>query len=263
MLPPPDKLDKARAGAKIVRLNTVKRNVRLYSVDLVRTAAGWDVGSSSREWNRVVGPPGMRLGVKYSESYRKRMDLPPGSGPDTASTASPDTASLSAPQDEQRFRSLTDLKWGEFESLGFGSGEAASKRLEFDLNEGARNARASPARTLSWTDFSESGFSLTDAPLSATLQFSAPLSHTITAWPARQNELQAKLRKTQKALPPFGWDTMPSLGGEEAVEEGFVSIFCDFLAGGGWVDRAEGTFRECNWVMVRALLCSPPFIFAR
>jgi len=41
---------------------------------------------------------------------------------------------------EDRFRSLTDLKWGEFETMGFGGlGADDEKKLQFDLTEGARN----------------------------------------------------------------------------------------------------------------------------
>jgi hypothetical protein len=39
---------------------------------------------------------------------------------------------------EDRFRSLTDLKWGEFETMGFGGLEPDEKKLQFDLTEGAR-----------------------------------------------------------------------------------------------------------------------------
>ena len=38
---------------------------------------------------------------------------------------------------EDRFRSLTDLRWGEFEAVGFG-GLSDHKKLEFDLTESAR-----------------------------------------------------------------------------------------------------------------------------
>lgn len=100
------------------------------------------------------------------------------------------------------------------------------------------------------------GFSRNDDPLSATLQFAAPLTTTISAWPTRQSELRHKLKKTQKALPAFGWDTTPVLGGEEAVEQGFLDIFCDLLYGSGWIDRDEQTFRECNWALV-----SIPYMF--
>jgi hypothetical protein len=38
---------------------------------------------------------------------------------------------------EDRFRSLTDLKWGEFESIGFNH-LGDEKKLQFDLTESAR-----------------------------------------------------------------------------------------------------------------------------
>lgn len=42
---------------------------------------------------------------------------------------------------EDRFRSLTDLKWGEFETMGFGTLAADEKKLQFDLTESARTVR--------------------------------------------------------------------------------------------------------------------------
>jgi hypothetical protein len=111
-------------------------------------------------------------------------------------------------------------------------------------------ARNEKRGTISWNDFSSTGFSRSDDPLSATLQFAAPLTTTISAWPTRQSEIRHKLKKTQKALPAFGWDTTPVLSGEEAIEEGFVGVFCDLLYGSGWIDRWEQTFRECNWALV-------------
>lgn len=44
---------------------------------------------------------------------------------------------------EDRFRSLTDLKWGEFEAMGFANVGADDKKLQFDLTEGARAVSAS------------------------------------------------------------------------------------------------------------------------
>src|SRR5258708_24781945 len=41
---------------------------------------------------------------------------------------------------DDRFRSLTDLKWGEFETMGFGN-IGDEKKLQFDLTEGAREVR--------------------------------------------------------------------------------------------------------------------------
>lgn len=117
--------------------------------------------ATSREWDRIC-PPTLKLTPRYSDSYRKRMDLQANFHPDmgsnsasstvsnppslsssisTSSTTSSifeDNAHGRAPED--RFRSLTDLKWGEFEMLGFGE-LSDNKKLEFDLTEGARAVR--------------------------------------------------------------------------------------------------------------------------
>jgi hypothetical protein len=113
-------------------------------------------------------------------------------------------------------------------------------------------ARAAKRATLSWQDFSSAGFSRTDAPLSATLQFSSPVANTINQWPSQSQELHRKLKKTQKALPSFGWDTEPVVGAEEVIEEAFIDVFCDLIYGGGWMDveRGEEADRECNWALV-------------
>ena len=158
MIPSMDKLDKARRGARTVRVTSVRRNVRLYSHDLVKTGASWAAKgergdlAGSKAWTRVVGPPNLNLTPRFTDQYRKRLDLAPSVVPDigfngshsqSSSTLSHggstagDDFGLLAKEDEKRFRSLTDLKWGEFESGGFGGGD--EKRLEFDLNEGARN----------------------------------------------------------------------------------------------------------------------------
>ena len=110
--------------------------------------------------------------------------------------------------------------------------------------------RLSPPRTLTWADFSTSGFTLSDSSLSSTLQFSPPLSSSISTYPERAGDLTRKLKKTQKALPVFGWDTTPVMGSEEVVEEAFVDVFCDLVYGGGWMDRREASFRDCNWALV-------------
>lgn len=78
------------------------------------------------------------------------------------------------------------------------------------------------------------------------------MANTINAWPAHSAEMHRKLKKTQKALPAFGWDTEPVLGTEEVIEEAFLDVFCDLIYGGGWMDdeRREETDRECNWALV-------------
>jgi hypothetical protein len=107
---------------------------------------------------------------------------------------------------------------------------------------------------MSWDDFSNAGFSRTDAPLDGVLQFSAPIAKNIESWPDKQEELRRRLRKAQKALPTFGWDTNPVLVTEEWVQEAFVDVFCDLVYGAGWMDtdRTDEVERECNWALVSA-----------
>ncbi|KAF4588102.1 hypothetical protein EYR38_010067 [Pleurotus pulmonarius] len=293
----------ARRGARTVRVVSVRRNVRVYSADLVKSGAAWgyvppsarlnpnsfNALASSKEWQRIT-PPGMKLPPRYSESYKKRMNMHSnvvpefGPGPSASATSSPTSisttpsfastmssatsmdslnVSLGSREGEDRFRSLTDLKWGEFESMGFGGlgadGEAESK-LQFDLTESARLSRSEKRATLSWTDFSSAGFSRADDPLSTTLQFSTPIVSSMSSWSSREAELTKKLRKAQqqsnKNMPAFDWDTEPILGGEEVVEEGFVDVFCDLVCGSGWLEvELERTAsdlldRECNWALV-------------
>ncbi|KAF4583846.1 hypothetical protein EYR40_002341 [Pleurotus pulmonarius] len=293
----------ARRGARTVRVVSVRRNVRVYSADLVKSGAAWgyvppsarlnpnsfNALASSKEWQRIT-PPGMKLPPRYSESYKKRMNMHSnvvpefGPNPSASATSSPTSisttpsfastmssatsmdslnVSLGSREGEDRFRSLTDLKWGEFESMGFGGlgadGEA-ERKLQFDLTESARLSRSEKRATLSWTDFSSAGFSRADDPLSTTLQFSTPIVSSMSSWSSREAELTKKLRKAQqqsnKNMPAFDWDTEPILGGEEVVEEGFVDVFCDLVCGSGWLEvELERTAsdlldRECNWALV-------------
>jgi len=148
----------------------------MYSPDLVKTASTWAHKSSgsgignglanSKEWDRIA-PATLKLPPRYSEGYKKRMDMPSNFHPDIApgtvpslrpsqstSTSSyvstapslsassslipdPNYFGLDVREGEDKFRSLTDLKWGEFESMGF-SGLGDEKKLQFDLTETAR-----------------------------------------------------------------------------------------------------------------------------
>lgn len=181
MLPPSvakNERPQPRRGARTVRVLSVRRNVRMYSPDLVKNCAAWahrprgpasSAGerafAGSREWERIA-PPTLKLPPRYSDSYKKRMDLPPNFHPDTGvgsatSTLTPPSLSSSISsvssvtstlfedkEGEERFRSLTDLRWGEFEAMGFGSLGADDKKLQFDLTEGARAVRASSMLSL-------------------------------------------------------------------------------------------------------------------
>ncbi len=170
-----------RRGARTTRVVSVRRNVRMYSADLVKTAASWGQKprglasssnnrsfASSREWERIC-PPTIKLAPRYSDSFRKRMDLPANFHPETGTASSASTVSspslsssvstasttsslfddkelglmgMGNRTPEDRSRSLTDLKWGEFETMGFGAVGADEKKLQFDLTEGARAVSA-------------------------------------------------------------------------------------------------------------------------
>ncbi|KAG8874786.1 hypothetical protein FS842_000515 [Serendipita sp. 407] len=254
-----------RRGAKLVRLASIRRNVRLYSPDLVKHAASWSTTKgdlqSSKEWSRIA-PSFLKLQPRYSDTYRKYLNIPstfhPDLGPgfNTVSLSrTPDEErketgilGLEVTQEDDRFQSLTDMRWGTFENFGFSDTDKG--KLAFDLTESARKSRAEKRETLSWNDFSSAGFTRTDEPLSVTLQFSTPVASTINSWASQSAEIHRKLKKAQKALPPFGWDTTPVLGREEMVEEGFIEVFASLVYGSGWMDRAEVTFRECNWALV-------------
>ena len=139
-----------RCGAHTVRVVSVRQNVQMYAPDLVKSAASWATRlpsgvthtpnpfAQSRDWERVA-PPTLKLMPRYADSFKKRMDLPPNFHPHTgvallnASIASSTSVStlgdsqtdyfgLGKPgvAGEERFRSLTELKWGEFETMGFG-----------------------------------------------------------------------------------------------------------------------------------------------
>ncbi|KAG9312759.1 hypothetical protein JVU11DRAFT_7193 [Chiua virens] len=269
----------ARRGARTMRVVSVRRNVRMYSPDLVKTAAGWASGprlgqdsnrglAGSKEWERIA-PSALKLQQRYSEAYKKRMDMPANFHPYTSpiegsssTTSSTSSATTSQEKDnlglgisregEDRFRTLTELKWGEFENMGFGTLEANEKKLQFDLTESERMSRSAKRTTMNWNDFSAIGFDRGDARLSATLQFSTPVAHTISSWPTQNANITKKLKKTHRALPPFGWDTEPVMGSEEMIEEAFMDVFCDLVYGGGWMDieRGEETDRECNWALI-------------
>jgi hypothetical protein len=168
MISPLKDLEKPRRVCKLIKIASVRRNVRLYSPDLIKGAVTWanqgDIGQK-KEWLRVSSkdaPP------KYTDSYRKRLDLPLSYTPSISSLASSTSTDInsSVPSvsratatrsgrgpplgstsdvnggllteaETTGFRSLTDFKWGEFEAFGFASPD--SKKLEFDLNESARN----------------------------------------------------------------------------------------------------------------------------
>jgi hypothetical protein len=161
-----------RPGARTVHMVSVRRNVQMYTPGLVKSAASWATQppsgvthapnpfAQSRDWERVA-PPTLKLMPRYADSFKKRMDLPPNFHPHTgvaslnASIASSKKVSTLGDSQScqtdyfglgkpgvagaERFRSLTELDWGEFETMGFGGLESSEKKLQFDLTESARS----------------------------------------------------------------------------------------------------------------------------
>lgn len=156
MLTPVERMEKPRKTARLVRLGSVRRNVRLYSPDLLRTAASWSTVKGDfqgcKEWSRIC-PANLNLPPRYADTYRKFLNVPATFHPEmgAGSTASSpgagggsdmDWGSIGGPlKDENRFKNLTDLKWGNFESLGFS--DTDSNKLAFDLTESARKVHLS------------------------------------------------------------------------------------------------------------------------
>jgi len=139
MLPTASQLDQARRGARTVRVLAVRRNVRIYASDLVKTGATWQVPPTSNEWLRVTGADDKS--PRYSDTYRKRLNMAAGAIPDNADRvrqSEDERESMTVETD--RFGSLADLKWGEFEAIGFSSPD--QKKLQFDLTESARKVCA-------------------------------------------------------------------------------------------------------------------------
>ena len=115
-----------------------------------RGDAAPDVFAQSNDWERVV-PPTLKLVPCYADNYKKRMDIPPNFHPHTgiaswnASISSSATISTleDSPTDyfglgklaiagEERFHSLTDLKWCGFDVL--------SPRTDIDTRTGSRSS---------------------------------------------------------------------------------------------------------------------------
>ena len=60
-------------------------------------------------------------------------------------------------------------------------------------------SRAAKRITLTWTDFLSTGFTCTDAPVRATLQFNTPFVNSISSLPEQYADIARKLKNTQKS----------------------------------------------------------------
>lgn len=247
-----------RRGSKVVRSESARKDVRAYTKELFRAGEGWAVeysvggGGVWKAWSSRVAIPtrgangaGGTMPPKFSNHYKKRMHVP-SQLPPLVSTAGAweDLGSgglRDEDEDEGRWKSMVDKKWGDFMEAGFDGGPnvdrkgSISRKLEFDLTEGAKAVssrlstsfgcqtslipvsfllppslsqhHAEKRETLSWNDFSSAGFSRTDDPLSRSLNFSPPIRKDILDWPEHREEVRRRLKKMQKDLPSFEYDT--------------------------------------------------------
>lgn len=166
-----------RRGVKVKRLEKVRRNVRAYSKDLLSSGQEWERemrqngGVQWEAWESVL-PPAIKTrkaGPRISEQPRQpaltdrhrkrlflatdRIPLPISSSPsmDFEKVGMPgsrsngsgiDHLTSAASRDSlidkrEKFGSLADKSWSEFE--GFGFGDSVNKdRLEFNVHEGAK-----------------------------------------------------------------------------------------------------------------------------
>ncbi|KAF5343677.1 hypothetical protein D9758_014682 [Tetrapyrgos nigripes] len=143
-------------------------------------------------------------------------------------------------------------------SLGLGGGGSGGSSPTVGNGMGAQGNGHGTGRkreSVIWNDFSQGGFDRVLSPPSSasdggplermtsfddTLAFNPNLTDALKEWPKDRTELVRKLKKREKALPPFGWDTSPVVGTEEVIEEAFIDVFCDLIYGSGWGLGLEG-----------------------
>ncbi|KAI6144186.1 hypothetical protein BKA82DRAFT_4175223 [Pisolithus tinctorius] len=270
-----------RRGARTIRVVHVRRNVTKYSPDLVNTAASWAPSSrgraakrsgvaASKEWERIA-PSALQLQPSFSEGYMKRMNLPhdfcPYTGqvsdvPTTATSWSPGVdvddplrlaLGLGYYTGSQRFKSLTEKKWVEFEKAGFGSSAVNGEGLELNPNENLKMIPPEKRRTMNWNDFAAIGFSRPGDFLDISLHQSSPAIHKGVPSFTRSVSIARKLRKAQHVQQPqIELDSEPVVGSEVVIEEAFLSVFCDLIYGSGWssIGHGEKIDRESNWALV-------------
>lgn len=250
-------------GVRGVPFTLVSRAVRLYSVDLVQQSRDLDLASQSPEWAACIGRgEGVEKEPQLSDRYRKLMNLRSGRHP--AEQASSGQSAQQAP-DLEAYSSLADKAWEEFLHEGF-SGSDPNK-LAFNLTESERKARMKGRKSLQWSQFEESGFSPADDGLNDVLAFDDLLEQDVKRWPEDRAELLDKIRKTNKAMPAFNYDTTPlivsspSMSGDpqgqwqekpiSRMDDIFPEVYADILLGNGWSNRDELTHRNANFAVVQ------------
>ncbi|KAL9937985.1 hypothetical protein V8E36_003530 [Tilletia maclaganii] len=231
--------------ARGVPLTQIERTVRLYSVDLIQSAAELDIGDDCPEWLACRSRAGTgkkgnpAVEAQLSEEYRKLINLrgqairkktasergagAGGSGSANGSSgvgASVGSTAVGSALDAvtvESYRSLASKQWGDFMSEGFSS--ADSTKLNFDLRESQRKVRTQAPETRQWSDFAQAGFTINDNGLDNVLNFDDGLKEEMERWPGERAELNERLRQTQKRLPHFPYDTVPRVVSSPSISE--------------------------------------------
>lgn len=135
-----------RPDAQLRDVKRVSRLCRFYTQDLIQSASTWEV-TRSKSWNALYPfvPPSSGKGALpvYASSYKHLLNIQDEDG--------------QADDEHQRFKTTTEKDWFSFASSGFSP--EPKEKLQFDLNESARQRhRGSHRTTRDWANFSEQGF---------------------------------------------------------------------------------------------------------
>ncbi|KAK0539829.1 hypothetical protein OC842_000780 [Tilletia horrida] len=227
--------------ARGVPLTQIERTVRLYSVDLIQSAAELELDPHDcYEWAACrTDQKGLEPEAQLSEKYRKLINLrgqairkkagsrtEGGQGAAIAggtAGARPKTGDAGAGKmaldavTVESYGSLASKQWGDFLSDGFSSTDPS--KLTFDLRESQRKVRTQAPENRQWSDFAQAGFTVNDNGLDNVLNFDDGLKEEMERWPGERAELNERLRQTQKRLPHFPYDTTARVVASPSLSE--------------------------------------------
>ncbi|GAA5992010.1 hypothetical protein JCM10908_000695 [Rhodotorula pacifica] len=222
-------------GARLEAATGVRRCTRFHSRNLIRQAGTWNL-PHSRDWQLLLAPtaPVSPDEPVYTPSYRHLLNIRAAHGLEDEED-----------DDLQRYRSTVQKEWAKFGEIGFQ--DVDSKKLEFDLTEGEREAARRKRDTLDWSTFETAGFAGREMFSSSDLVFHQNIGQRVTTWPSSQKDISQRIRETEKALPPFPYDTTPREEGRLKIDALFFEAWADVLVGGGW---ARDELKESNFALI-------------
>ncbi|KAL8286258.1 hypothetical protein RQP46_004746 [Phenoliferia psychrophenolica] len=242
---------KVPKGGRVEEVTRVRRFARFHSRNLIQTAGTWTVPHCP-DWSlffplpsasvtslvpsNSAAPPPVPTPL-FTPHYRHLLNIRSTSRADN----NDDEGEL------QRYKTVVDKKWGSFGDFGFS--DIDSGKLEFDLTEGERNKIRAKHETLDWGSFESSGFGGRDTFGTKDLIFHQNIAAKVQAGPVSQQQITARLRETEKLLPPFLYDTTPKEEKRLLVDVNFFEAWADVLVSGGWArdELKESSFALVQW----------------